>query len=252
VRSDPITLGVYPPLAVVPRPVSPTHRLLGAARWPFGLLVTSWSYIWRTTPVHRRELEGSWEVDRPPEVAPDADLREVQRAEDGSGAYLRRRYRVAVRDPARSATEAMADVQADPNTVVPRALAHFAKTAGERDRMRVGDEFTVRMPGPWDGPVRVVDLRPTSFRFITLDGHIEAGQIEWRTGDEDGRLVFEIESWSRPGDRLSDLMHHRLRMAKEVQLHMWTSVLEKVAGRYGGRRDGPLDIRTRVVASPPG
>jgi hypothetical protein len=43
-------------------------------------------------------------------------------------------------------------------------------------------------------------------------------------------------------------MHHRLRMAKEVQLHMWTSVLERVARRYGGRRQGPLELETRVVA----
>jgi hypothetical protein len=42
-------------------------------------------------------------------------------------------------------------------------------------------------------------------------------------------------------------MHHRLRMAKEVQLHMWTSVLERVVGFSGGRRAEPLDIDTRVV-----
>jgi len=44
------------------------------------------------------------------------------------------------------------------------------------------------------------------------------------------------------------VLHHRLRMAKEVQLHMWTSVLERVVRRYGGRRDGPLDIETRRTA----
>ena len=42
-------------------------------------------------------------------------------------------------------------------------------------------------------------------------------------------------------------MHHRLRMAKEVQLHMWTSVLERVLRRYGGRRAEPLEIETRRV-----
>jgi hypothetical protein len=113
--------------------------------------------------------------------------------------------------------------------------------------MRIGDEFTVRMPGPWDGPIRVVDLTPTSFRFVTLDGHIEAGQIEWRAREDGERIAFEIESWSRAGDRLSYVLHHRLRMAKEVQLHMWTSVLERVVRRYGGRRDGRLDIETRRV-----
>ena len=46
--------------------------------------------------------------------------------------------------------------------------------------MEVGDEYVVRMPGPWDGPVRVVEVTPTSFRLATLDGHLEAGQIEFR------------------------------------------------------------------------
>jgi hypothetical protein len=114
--------------------------------------------------------------------------------------------------------------------------------------MAVGDEWVVRMPGPWDGPVRVVDLAPGHFRFATLDGHLEAGQIQWSADADGDALVFGIDSWARPGDRVSDLMHNRLRMAKEVQLHMWTSVLERVARLAGDRLDGGLDIETRVVA----
>ena len=95
--------------------------------------------------------------------------------------------------------------------------------------MAVGDEFVVRMPGPWDGPVRVVDVQPTSFRLVTLAGHLEAGQIEFTAQREADRLVFHIESWARSGDRLSDLLYDRVRMAKEIQLHMWTSLLERVA-----------------------
>jgi hypothetical protein len=198
--------------------------------------------------MHRRELEGSRDADAPPPWPDGADLSEVQDVADGVGPLLRRRYRVVVRDPGRAAAEVIREVSADPNVVAPGTLAHFTKVRGDPGALRAGDEFTVRMPGPWDGPVRVVELTATSFRFATLDRHIEAGQIEWRARDEDGRLVFEIESWSRAGDRASYLLHHRLRMAKEVQLHMWTSVLERVLRRYGGRRDGPLDIETRRAA----
>jgi hypothetical protein len=42
-------------------------------------------------------------------------------------------------------------------------------------------------------------------------------------------------------------MHNRLRMAKEVQLHMWTSVIERVARLAGERLDRGLDIETHVV-----
>ena len=221
-------------------------RLLISARWPLGVALTAWSYVWRTTPLKRREIEGAWPADAPPEVAARVDLSGVQRQEDGVGTYMRRRYRVVVRDPRAGAADAMRELQRDPNVVAPGTLAHFAKTRGDEQAMAVGDEFSVRMPGPWNGPIRVIDRTLTSFRVATLDGHIEAGQIEWRTEERDGRLVFEIESWSRPGDRVSELMHHKLRMAKEVQLHMWTSVLERVARRYG-RRDGPLDLETRTV-----
>ena len=66
--------------------------------------------------------------------------------------------------------------------------------------------------------------------------------------DEDGELVFDVESWARPADLASSLLHHRLRMAKEVQLHMWTTVCERVAKLARGRLAGGLEIKTRVVA----
>jgi hypothetical protein len=231
----------------VPRTPTISRRLATTARWPLGIALTSWTYMWRTTPMHRRELEGSWPQDAPPEIAAAVTLADVQRPEDGAGPLFRRRYRARMIDVRDSALDLMRDVQADPNRVAPGELARFQKTVGEKGALRVGDEFVVRMPGPWDGPVRAVDVTPTSFRFVTLDGHLEAGQIEWRAGEEDGRLVFEIESWARGGDRLSYVLHDRLRMAKEVQLHMWTSVIERVAGRAGGRLEGGIDIETRRV-----
>jgi Domain of unknown function (DUF1990) len=200
--------------------------------------------------MHRREVDGAWPEDAPPGVAPGVDRSEIQRPEDGSGPLFRRRYRARIRAADRDAGALMAALQEDPNHVVPSGLARFQKTAGPSGAMGVGDEFLVRMPGPWDGPVRVAEVTPRSFRFVTLHGHLEAGQIEWRSADEDGLLVFEIESWARGGDALSYVMHDRLRMAKEVQLHMWTSVLERVARFTGGRLDGGIDIETRRAELP--
>jgi hypothetical protein len=128
---------------------------------------------------------------------------------------------------------------------VPTEMATFQKVQGDDERMAVGDEFVVRMPGPWDGPVRVVDVSPSSFRLVTLDGHLEAGQIEFSAEHDDGLLVFGIESWARSGDRFSDLLYDRLRMAREIQLHMWTSVLERVVRASGGRMTGGIEIHTR-------
>jgi Domain of unknown function (DUF1990) len=214
--------------------------------WPWGVALTSWAYIWRTTPMHRRELSGT-AADVPPSIPSGISLDRVQRPEDGVGPLFHRTYTGRLRESQWNATGVMERLRADPNFVAPLALARFHKTAGPKWRMEVGDEFVVRMPGPWDGPVRVIEVTSSSFRFATLEGHLEAGQIEWQARDHDDAVVFQIESWARAGDRLSAVLHDNLRMAKEVQLHMWASVVEKVASRTGGRLEGGIDIETRRV-----
>ena len=106
------------------------------------------------------------------------------------------------------------------------------------------------MPGPWDGPVRVIRVDSDSFRLATLTGHLEAGQIEFRAlplGDSE--LVFEIESWARSSSWVVNALYHRLRMAKEVQAHMWISFLEGVIRMAGGRMTGGIEIQTERLAA---
>jgi hypothetical protein len=38
----------------VPRRPKATSRWLTAATWPVGVVLTSWDYMWRSTPLHRR------------------------------------------------------------------------------------------------------------------------------------------------------------------------------------------------------
>jgi hypothetical protein len=225
-------------------------HLTNVFRWPVGVLMTSWSYMWRTTPIRRREVDGAWPADGPPDVDPTVSRARVQRPEDGEGPLFRRRYRARISDARVPAAVLMEAIQADPDRVAPFGLAHFEKVAGEQGRLRVGDEFVVRMPAPWNGPIRVVEVTATSFRFVTLQGHLEAGQIEWRAYDRDDVLVFEVESWARGGDRLSRVMHDHIPMAKEVQLHMWTRVLERVTRRVSGTLAEGIDIETRRVELP--
>jgi hypothetical protein len=227
-----------------------TRRLATAARWPVGVALTSWRYLWRTTPLYRDEISGSWEEDAPPELPDGVDRRDVQWVRDGSGPHFHRRYTVRIENSPLSAEELVARVTADPDRAAPSEFATFQKLRGDQGALRVNDEFVVRMPGPWDGPVRVATVTPHSFRLVTLAGHLEAGQIEFRASNGDP-LEFEIESWARSGDRLSELLYDRLRLSKEVQFHMWTSFLERVATLSGGRRAGGLRIHTRKVAEVP-
>src|SRR3954452_13586313 len=117
------------------------HRLLTTARWPVGIALTAWSYTWRTTPIHRREVDGSWPADGPPEVDAAVSMNGVQRPEDGAGPLFRRRYTARVRGAHVAAPELMRRVQADPNVVAPGRVARFEKTHGETGDLRVGDEF---------------------------------------------------------------------------------------------------------------
>jgi uncharacterized protein (UPF0548 family) len=220
-----------------------------ATRWPVGVALTSWRYLWRTTPMRRNEEEGSWPEDAPPPLPDAVEHDEVQRVGHGAGPLFHRRYAARIAEPEVDARGLVDLLCGDPDRASPSEFATFKKVRGEKGRMDVGDEYIVRMPGPWDGPVRVVERTPESFRLATLDGHLEAGQIRFGASGSDP-LEFTIESWARSGDRLSDLMYDRLRMSKEVQLHMWTSFLERVVELSGGRRLGCLDIHTRKVAPP--
>ena len=219
-----------------------SSRAGAALRWPLGIGLTAWRYMWRTTPMRRHEAAVE-AADRP---AVPQHLRDgVQLDEDGVGPLYHRRYRVTISGSRLTAADVMERVQSNPNVAAPTEFARFHKLNEETSGMREGDEYLVHMPGPWNGPVRVVEVKPSSFRFATLETHLEAGQIEFRAQDEDGLLVFEIESWARSGDRLAAVLYDTFPMAKEVQLHMWTSFLEKVIAFSGGTRRGLLSIETR-------
>jgi hypothetical protein len=235
--------GVVP--APVPRRPSLARRLTTATRWPVGIALTSWSYMWRTTPMHRREATGELDGHRPPPIAPEVEHDELQLPADGAGPLFHRRYGARIREAKLDAEDLIGRIARNPNAVAPSEFAVFQKVEGSEDAMRVGDEYVVRMPAPWDGPVRVVGVGPRSFRFATLAGHLEAGQIEFRARPApEGGVRFEIESWARSGDRFSNLLYLRLRMAKEIQLHMWTSFIEGVARASGGRITGGIEIDT--------
>jgi hypothetical protein len=241
----------------MPRRPSPTRRWLTALTWPVGVSLTSWDYMWRTTVMHRREVV---EADRgahlPPPVPDGVDSSELQPAQDGYGPLFHRRYTTLIRDTGLDPEALMDRLKHNINAAAPTTFARFQRVLGDGEGLAGGDEYVVRMPGPWDGPVRVVDDQADSFRLATLQGHLEAGQIEFRArsredGDGQRALIgFEIESWARSSGRWSDLLYNHMHMAKEIQLHMWVSFLEGVVGLSDGRMTGGVDIDTRRVEHP--
>lgn len=232
----------------MPRKPPPLRRARVALRWPLGITLTTARYLSRTTPFHRSEEEGSLDSDAPPPLPSGVSQEEVQLPEHGAGPLFHRRYRTRIRDCDLSPEAFVDELATHLAELAPREFASFEKTLGDPDGLDVGDEYLVQMAGPYDGPVRVVERKPASFRLVTLDTHLEAGQIDFRARREDGLLVFEIESWARSKDPFVNLLYHHLRMAKETQVHMWISLLERATKHVGGRMTGGIDIHTRRVA----
>jgi Domain of unknown function (DUF1990) len=219
-------------------------------RWPLGIALVSWRYMWRTTPLHRTEETGTAEDVPSPAPHDTGAAHGRQGIAAGSGPLLHRRYSVRIAG-SRLTPAALLDLVAASLDRASPEMAVFRKTRGHPSDLRVGDELLVRMPGPWDGPVRVIHRDDTSFRLGTLRGHLEAGEIEFRTAADGDLVRFEIESWARAGDRLADLLYNHLRLAKEIQLNMWSHFCVRTAQLAGGRPQGGVTIRTRRMDWPP-
>ena len=208
-------------------------------------------YLTQRIPLYRRDRES---IDTPiPDLDRDlpGDPDTLQRVGAGVGPLFHRRYWVLVADEKLDAEELIDAILHDPNRVTPSGLARFETIDGDRARdLQLGDEVVIRLPGPWDGPVRVVERTATSFRFATLLGHLEAGEIEFRTSyDERGFLRFEIESWARSGDRRFAKLYDRLRIGREVQLQMWAQFCLRGAQLAGGVRMSNVNCSTRRLES---
>jgi hypothetical protein len=221
-------------------------RLRTVLGWPVGIAAVSWRYMWRTIPLHRSEETGT-RADLPSPAYTSGGFADgLQPLDAGVGPMLHRSYGVRIAGTTMTPAALIDLVSTRLNKASPE-MAVFRKTRGAQGALRKGDEFVIRMPGPWDGPVRVVRRDEMCFRLATLDGHLEAGEIEFRAEPDGDALHFQIESWARAGDRLSALLYNKLRLAKEIQLNMWSHFCVRAASLAGGRPQGGITIQTRWV-----
>ena len=223
--------------------LTPVERAVG---WMVGVPFASWRYLSRGIEIRHEQNACSWPI----ESFPGDDCSQLgrsdllQRPSRGAGAAFRRRYSVAVHRPLLNAEELMSIVRADPNVACPLEIGRFERHPAAAGPIEAGEEMRVRLPGPWNGPVRVIASDALSFRLATLRGHMEAGEIEFRARDEDARLVFEIESWARSSGRVFDFLYDRLGIARELQLDMWAFFLERIAQVSGGAAHDGIDVLT--------
>lgn len=171
----------------------------------------------------------------------------VQLPGDGHGPLFHRRYAVEFEGAQAGAEELMGRVKANLADFSPSLLAKFEKCKGDPAVMREGDEYDITILGPWNGMVRVVEVTPTSFCFITLEGHPEAGEIIFSLEPvkaRSGALRFEICSWARSRDMIVGLTYKEVGVGKEVQKNAWVTFCERVVEASGGRKLGEVTVVT--------
>lgn len=159
----------------------------------------------------------------------------IQRVADGLGALYHRHFWIDFTDADLDPGQLVTRLAGDLNAAAPGEMSSFELTGDAGRELSVGAELVVRLPGPWDGPVRVIDRTPTSFRFATLRRHMEAGEIEFRAGrTERGYVRFEIETWARSGDERFRILYDALPFGREAQAYMWSHFCARAARLAGG------------------
>lgn len=174
-------------------------------------------------------------------------MADEQPAAQGSGPKLERRYYIDVARPRLTPPQLMAAVQADLPRFSPGLLADFEKMRGAEGALHLGDEFHIKILGPWNGSVRVTDLGAMFFEFVTLEGHPEAGRIRFEAHLLDERpdaLRFEITSVARSRDGLVAFAYDTIGGGKLMQEATWVEFCRRVAQASGGQALGEVVVET--------
>jgi uncharacterized protein (UPF0548 family) len=234
---------------IVPGPRQVVREALMLTELPRGLVALGRIWGLPGVRVTHQRLDGNAADDAPPPLL-DANGRD-QPVDAGYGPMLHRIFRAEVTSPRLEPRALIAVLAADMNQAMVPGVARFDRIGDAGRALAVGDEFVVRMPGPWDGPVRVVDRTDgpgrSSFRLATLTGHLEAGQIEFAATAVPDGLEFTITTWARAGDLLADLVYNRIGVAREIQFQLWVHCCVRAAMLAGGISPAGVDVTTRSL-----
>lgn len=170
---------------------------------------------------------------------------EVQSLRHGAGDLFHRRYFVEFKDSKHSIDQLMDLLKKDINRFSPQVIAKFEKKRGDEHELRVGDEFHIALSGPWDAPVRVNEVKDRSFSLITLEGHPEAGEIEFRLDElPKGEIRFEIESFARSRDGLVNFLYDTIPVVRMAQTTMWVLFCESFVRHATGELAEKMGVIT--------
>ncbi|GGJ20916.1 DUF1990 family protein [Deinococcus roseus] len=181
---------------------------------------------------------------------PTARRSPLQLADEGHGPLIYRSYWLDIQNARVPAHQLFEKITEDVSAFCPGLLADFTKTRGAEDFLKVGDEYDIRIFGPWNGRVRVVEMEGHAFTLATLKPHPEAGQIRFELERQGEGLRFSISSQARSRDALVHLAY-RFLGGNRVQQEAWKTFCERVQEASGGEAAGEFHAETRELATPP-
>src|ERR1700733_6358133 len=109
----------------MPKRPGAARRWLTAATWPLGIALTSWDYMWRTTPMHRREASVALASPLPPLLSYPAQVGPAggQGQKEGPEPLFLRLCSTRIRRSRLDGPDPMEKLQADLNVAAPTKFA---------------------------------------------------------------------------------------------------------------------------------
>lgn len=120
---------------------------------------------------------------------------------------------------------------------------------GSRPRIEEGEVAVINLEGPAGSPiatgVAVVHADDLSFSFVTPQGHVFAGLINFSAREEGGQTTAQIEAVLRAGDPLFEL-GARLGVIHRQEDAFWQKTLTRLAADFGVRGQ-PVELSSILL-----
>lgn len=175
-----------------------------------------------------------------------ADTLPEKLPEQGVGPLQRQRYWADIRGSRLSADELFDLVREEFYSLVPEALLEVGAEPGTPVALEEGATLTLSVPLRGHIQVRVEEVADRAITCATLEGHHLAGIIRYLVSEEDGRLRFEVRSYTRPS-RLLDAVG-MVTVGHWLQRATWERTVEEVVRRSGGEAEDDVQTEETVLS----
>jgi RHS repeat-associated protein len=160
---------------------------------------------------------------------------ELQPPGTGVGPIVFRLFTTGPMRGARPAAEVMQAIKSDVNkfSTVPGLLGSLDpadtpfKFASGPNPNEIAEGNIYRIDGPFviNPYVKTIESTETSFEFMTMKGHPEAGRVRFSTADLPAGTIFSIRVWAHPSTWANRIAYS---VGYHVQTEIWTHFTEQV------------------------